>query len=167
MVGTNLFTSKTSTVDVALTDTLGNARLIKCTVSNLPTGAGYAIGCIAMTEAGALYSNTGTTTTASFVIVSTTTSGSVTLAMLATAVAPSHIVKYAGLSTVENDADASVVISVSGVAATDVVTASILAQAGTATILKVVPTTDTITVTLSGNGGEGTQIAYSVLRATA
>lgn len=70
MIGTNFFTKATPTVDVALTDELGNARLIKCTVANLPTGAGYAIGCMAQTEAGYIYSNRGTTTTASFILVS-------------------------------------------------------------------------------------------------
>lgn len=91
----------------------------------------------------------------------------ITAAKLAVAITPSHVVKFAGVSSAENDSDASVVITVAGVLATDVVTASILAQAGTASILKVVPTTDTITVTLSGNGGAGTQISYSVLRAIA
>lgn len=78
---------------------------------------------------------------------------------------PSHIVKFAGLSASETDSDASVVISVAGVAASDIILATIQAQAGTASILKAVPTTNTITVTLSGNGGAGTIIQYAALRA--
>lgn len=75
------------------------------------------------------------------------------------------VVKYAGTSPSENDSDASVVISAPGVLATDFVVATIRAQSGTAYILKAVPTTDTITVTLSGNGGAGTQIDWAASRA--
>lgn len=102
-------------------------------------------------------SNTGVTTIGA---------NKVLASMLAEAITPSHVVKFAGNSVAE-DASASVVIPVEGVAATDIVTASILAQSGTAHILSVVPTEDTITVTLSDNGGAGTQIAYQVLRAIA
>lgn len=68
--GTNYFTRYTSTVDVALTDKFGNATLISCTAGNLPTDAGYAKGCIAIaTDSGILYTNTGSTTVASFTAV--------------------------------------------------------------------------------------------------
>lgn len=102
-------------------------------------------------------SNTGETTIGA---------NKVLASMLAEAITPSHVVKFAGNSEAE-DATASVVITVAGVAATDIVTASILAQSGTAHILKVVPTENTITVTLSDAGGVDTQIAYQVLRAIA
>lgn len=71
-VGTNYFTTLSTTVDCALTDKVGNAVLITCTVANLPTGAGFRIGCIAITEAGIPYCNTGTAAIASFVKVSAT-----------------------------------------------------------------------------------------------
>lgn len=74
---------------------------------------------------------------------------------------------FAGTTVSENDADASVAKAVAGVLATDIVLATVLSQAGTATILKAVPTTDTLTFTLSGNGGAGTVIQYAVLRASA
>lgn len=68
--GTNFFTKISSTIDGAFTDESGNLRLIKCTAGNLPTGAGYAIGCIAeATDSGVLYYNTGTATVASFTAV--------------------------------------------------------------------------------------------------
>ena len=76
--GTNFFTPVSSTVNVALTDELGMACLIRCTAGHLPTGAGYAIGCIAeATDTGIIYKNVGDTTTASFSIITTS---SVTLA---------------------------------------------------------------------------------------
>ena len=70
MAGTNLFAEKNSTVKVALTDDSDNAILIKCTVANIPTSAaGYSIGCLAITEAGVLYTNTGTAASATWTIV--------------------------------------------------------------------------------------------------
>lgn len=77
----------------------------------------------------------------------------------------SYYVVYAGTTASETDADASVAKTVTGVASTDIVLATVLSQAGTATILKAVPTTNTLTFTLSGNGGAGTVIQYAVLRA--
>ena len=70
-VGSNLFTRYTSTVDIALTDPYGYAALIRCTAGNLPTDAGYAIGCMAYaTDSGAFYTNTGTVSVASFTLIS-------------------------------------------------------------------------------------------------
>jgi hypothetical protein len=69
-VGTNFFTKYTSTVDAAFTNLAGNAALVRCSAANLPTDAGYAIGCILQaTNTGVLYYNTGTTSVASFTAV--------------------------------------------------------------------------------------------------
>ena len=165
--GSNFFTPINSTVDGALTDENGNWRLIKCTVAHLPSAvAGYAIGCVAMTEAGALYSNTGSATSCTFTIVSTVTAGSVTLAMLATGVKPSHVVKYAGNAT-WSGSGASKAVTVTGVASTDIVVATIkTVPTQAAYLVSVVPTTDTITITLSAaNTSNDAVIAYQVLRA--
>jgi len=71
MIGTNFYTPLSSTVDVALANLAGDAMLIRCTAANLPTGAGYAVGCIATaTDSGAFYTNTGTNTVASFALIS-------------------------------------------------------------------------------------------------
>jgi len=77
------------------------------------------------------------------------------------------VVKYAGLSTAENDDDAQVVISQSGVLATDVAICTLAAATNDVYVKKAVCSANTITVTLSGNGGAGTQVAYQVLRAVA
>lgn len=78
---------------------------------------------------------------------------------------PSHSIIAAGLSAAEVDADATVTITVAGVAATDVVTATLSAAANAVYVTKAVCTADTITVTLSGNGGAGTVVNYQVSRA--
>ena len=134
-----------------------NARLIKCTVAGLPTGAGYAIGCIAMTEAGALYVNTGTAAVASFVVIGTIAANSVvttaiknanvTLEKLAAGITPSHIVKFAGTSEAFAGGSTSTAITITGALSTDIATAVIRASANAVSIVKAVLTADTLTVT--------------------
>ena len=73
MAGTNFFADKNGTVDVALTDAADNGILIQCTVANLPSSvAGYAVSCVAhATDTGALYLNTGTTSSSTFTLIDT------------------------------------------------------------------------------------------------
>ena len=94
--------------------------------------------------------------------------GSVTLPKLATILQPSHVVKYAGTVTWTGGTDTKAV-TVTGVAATDIVLASFLvAPTQAAYIKKIVPTANTITITLSAaNTSNDAQISYVVLRAAA
>ena len=70
-----------------------------------------------------------------------------------------------GVSAAETDADATVVITVAGVAATDYATALMVAGATPQAVTKVVCTTNTVTVSLAGNGGAGTVVFFEVFRA--
>lgn len=70
---------------------------------------------------------------------------------------------YQGVSEAENDVDASVAITVTGVLATDLATAVMVAGTAQA-VTKVVCTENTVTVSLAGNGGVGTQVFYTVYR---
>jgi len=94
--------------------------------------------------------------------------GNVTLAKLSAGITPSHVVKYAGTFT-WTEGGASKAVTVTGVAATDIVVASFLtAPSQAAYITQVVPTTDTITVTLSAaNTDNDAKISYVVYRAVA
>lgn len=94
--------------------------------------------------------------------------GNVTLAKLSAGITPSHVVKYAGTIT-WSGGGASLAITVTGVASTDIVMASFLVNPTQAAyIAKIVPTTDTITITLSAaNTSNDAQISYIVLRAVA
>jgi len=94
--------------------------------------------------------------------------GNVTLAKLSAEITPSHIVKYAGTVT-WSGGTASKAVTVTGVAATDIVLASFLVTPTEAAyIAKIVPTTNTITITLSAaNTSNDAQISYVVLRAAA
>lgn len=69
-MATNLSTNASLAVDPYLTDSVGNVILARGTAANVPTGAGYAIGCLYQaTDAGELYSNVGTAASASFVAI--------------------------------------------------------------------------------------------------
>lgn len=97
--------------------------------------------------------------------VTTIGSGKVLLAMLAAALQPSHVVKFAGTSSAEEDADGSLVITVTGALETDIASVVLRAAANDVYVKKAVLTENTLTVTLSGAGGVGTQVDYVVYRA--
>lgn len=90
----------------------------------------------------------------------------VTVGKLATALQPSHVVKYAGKGT-NGGGNATVALTVAGVLSTDVIFATVQASTNAAYVIKAVPTTDTITVTLSADPGASTVISYQALRAIA
>lgn len=103
---------KSSTLKVLLVDE--SNKVLLCTGTAVPTGAGYAKGCLFIkTDAAAgtkgLYENQGDTVTASFNVVGDITAAeiandavttakilnsNVTLAKLAAGILPSHIVKF-------------------------------------------------------------------------
>lgn len=87
----------------------------------------------------------------------------VSLENLDSGIAPSHVVKYAG-KDVSAGGSATVVITATGVTATDIVFAQVQASANAVTIQKVTPTTDTITVLCSAAPGAVT-MSYQALRA--
>jgi predicted RecA/RadA family phage recombinase len=78
---------------------------------------------------------------------------------------PAASIIAAGSSASETDADATVTVTITGLAATDRCIASLRAAANAVYVTKVVPTTDTLTITLSGNGGAGTIVDYICCRA--
>jgi len=90
---------------------------------------------------------------------------SVTLAKLASGIAPSHVVKFAG--TASGGTTATRAYTVTGALAGDVATAVIRASTNAASIQKATLSTDTLTVLFSTDPGAGTTVDYSVLRAAA
>ena len=92
----------------------------------------------------------------------------VTLAKLAAGITPSHVVKYAGTVT-WSGSGATYAPTVSGVVAGDIVIATIRVKPTQAAYLvRVVPSTDTLTFELSAaNTSNDAQISYQVLRAAA
>jgi hypothetical protein len=94
-----------------------------------------------------------------------TGSGSVVLADLAAGIAPSHVVKFAGKVTTLIADTATKAVTITGVAATDIVVASIQANPGAETLVTAAPTTNTVTLVFSGAPGAGVIVSYLVLRA--
>ncbi len=136
--------------------TLANGQIFVGNAGGIATG---------VTMSGdATISNTGVLTIAANAITTAKIlNANVTLAKLAAGIAPSHVVKFAG-KDVSAGGSATVTITVTGVAATDIVFADIEASANAVNIQKVTPTTNTITVICSGDPGAAT-ISYQALRA--
>jgi hypothetical protein len=130
----------------SLSETLASGQVFVGNASNVATAVPLT-GPIAI-------SNTGLTS-----IVN----GTVVLADLAAGITPAYVVKYAG-KDVSAGGSATVTITATGVAATDVCFAQIQASVNAVTIQKVTPTTNTITVLCSADPGAAT-IAYQALRA--
>ena len=129
--------------------TLTSAHIIVGNGSNVPTS-------VAMTGDIAI-NNTGVTAIGA---------NKVTLATLATGITPSHVIKF-GAAVANGGGSASIVLSVAGVLSTDLVFAQLADSTNAVTVQKVTPTTDTITILLSGDPGASTTIMYQVLRAAA
>jgi hypothetical protein len=91
--------------------------------------------------------------------------GSVTLAKLAPGVTPSHVVKFAGTYTTLGGA-ATEAQTLTGVAATDIVVATLKAKGATPrTILTTAGTLNTITYVFSGDPSTDHTVTYVVWRA--
>lgn len=90
---------------------------------------------------------------------------SVVLADLSAGIAPSHVVKYGGKFTTLGG-DATETITVSGLASTDIVHVTVQTAGGTPrSIVAAIPTTNTITVTLSGDPSTDHILGYVCWRA--
>jgi len=150
---------------------------------------GYAKGCLfidtdVVTGTVSVYVNQGTKDSCVFKLVNVDTTVAaelaadavetakikdlnVTLAKLAAAIAPSHVVKYAGSFTTAGG-DAAETISVPGALSTDIAIVTLKAKGGTPrTILTAVAATDGITLEFSGDPSTDHVVAYQIIRATA
>lgn len=92
---------------------------------------------------------------------------SVTLAKLASGIAPARIIVLAGTTGAYAGGGTSNAFTVTGLAATDAVSSVIRASTNAVSIAKAVPTTNTLTVTFSGDPGASTTVDYIVARAAA
>jgi hypothetical protein len=138
----------------------------------LPNGqifVGNASGvATAVTMSGdATIANTGVLTIAANAITTAKIlDANVTLAKLAAGITPSHVIKFANQVTTVGGAAAEAFTVTGAVAATDRAFVQVVND-GTAnvTVLQAVVTTNTLTVTFSGNPGNDTIINYQIIRA--
>ena len=90
----------------------------------------------------------------------------VSLEHLDAGITPSHLIKFAGSHTY-GGGGTSDAATVTGVAATDLVFATIKASTNAASITKAVPTTNTVTFHFSADPGASTVVFYQVVNAAA
>jgi hypothetical protein len=89
----------------------------------------------------------------------------ITAVKLAAAITPSHVIKYAGTAT--GGTTATRAYTITGAAATDVVTAVIRASTTATTIQKVTLSANTMTVLFTADPGVSTTVDYQICRAIA
>jgi len=77
---------------------------------------------------------------------------------------PAAKIVAAGLSDAETDDDSEVVVLDARIAATDIALVTLKAAGNAVYVTKAACTAGTLTVTLSGNGGAGTVVNYTILR---
>ena len=115
--GTGLFSpTNSTTVLTALTDNSNNAILIECTAALMPTGAGYAVGCLAIaTDTGVLYTNIGSITAASFSAVADSSgTGPIKTTIAQTSATPGNVKAIWGTQTLPASLTSGTVIGVRG-----------------------------------------------------
>ena len=144
------------TGNAGLSSTLSSGQMFVGSAGNVATGVPLS-GDATLADTGAMTIANNAVTTAKI------NAAAVTLAKLATGIAPSHVVKFAG-KDVSAGGSATVTITATGVAATDIVFAQIQASVNAVNVQKVTPTTNTITVLCSGDPGAVT-MSYQALRA--
>ena len=175
--GTNFSSKITSTLNGILTNNSGYVVFGECTGTPPTTASTFAHGCLLIqsdsgTGEKAIFENVGSTAVPSWDAVGSINAtdiaaGAVTLAKLASGVAPSHIVKYAGTFTTAGG-DASEAITVTGAAATDIVSVTVKTAGATPrSIVAATAATNAINVTLSGDPSTDHVLQYVVFRAAA
>lgn len=138
--------------------TLANGNIFVGNASNLAA---------AVTMSGdATIINTGELTIANNAVTTAKiNAAAVTLAKLATGIAPSHVIKFASQLTTVGGA-ATEAFTVTGAAATDLAFVQIVNNGtGNVTALEAVVTNNTLTITFSGNPGNDCVFNYQIIRA--
>lgn len=155
---TSIGTGVVVNADVSASAAIDYSKLATLASGNILVGSAGGVATSVAMSGDATIAASGAVTIAA---------GAIGLTKLASAVAPSHVVKYAGQHTTVGGAAAEA-ITVTGLAATDLVFVQMKDDGtGDVTIVNAVPTTNTLTVTFSGNPGNDCVIYYQALRATA
>lgn len=139
-------------IDYSKLAALPSAEILVGSATNVATAVAMS-GDVAIDNAGA----------------TTIQAGAVELGMLATAIAPSHVVKFAGEEQTTGGGGATEAFTVTGALETDLVFTQMIADGtNSVTILQAsITAPDTLTVVFSGDPAGDTDFAYQVLRATA
>ncbi len=115
----------------------------------------------------ATLSNTGVLTIAANAITTTKIlAANVTLAKLAAGITPAYVSKFGGQAA-NGGGSPTIVLSVTGLTTSHVCLANVQASANAVSVQKVTPTSNTLTILLSGDPGAGTIISYQAFLAAA
>lgn len=93
--------------------------------------------------------------------------GAVTLAKLASGITPAGVIVLKGTTGAYGGGGTSNAFTVTGLAATDTVSAVIRASTNAVAIAKAVPTANTLTVTFTADPGAATTVDYIAVRTAA
>jgi len=156
-IGGNLADSGIAVADVLL-NTLASGDIFVGSVGNVATGVTMS-GDATIDNAGALTIANDAITTVKIL------NANVTLAKLASGIAPSHVIKYSGQPTTVGGAAAEA-FAIPGVLVTDRAFVQVVDNGtNNVTVLQAVCTADTLTVTFSGDPSNDCVINYQIIRA--
>lgn len=152
-----------------LSDTLTSAHLYVGNSSNVATDVALS-GDATLANTGALTIANNAISAAKIASDAVTTAkilnANVTLAKLAATIAPAAVIKFASQYTTTGGAAAEAITVTGAVAATDRAFVQMVDNGtNNVTVLQAVVTTDTLTVTFSGNPGNDCIINYQLIRA--
>lgn len=155
---TNAFVALTG--NAGLSTTLSSGNMFVGNSSNIATGVAPSGDIASVSTAGAFTIANNAITTAKI------NAAAVTLAKLATGIAPAAVIKFASQVTTAGGAAAEVITVTGAVAATDRAYVQMVDNGtNNVTIVSAVVTTNTLTVTFSGDPGADTIINYQLVRA--
>jgi hypothetical protein len=156
------------TVAVLARDGAGKILICSGLVKPTNAGAGYAAGCIFIkTDTGDLYFNTGTSASCTFDLQGVVGAGTVTLAMLAAGIAPSHIAVYGEAAHAGADGASTLDVANAGFLETDIPMVNMRVNASSRAILKVTMSAGHMLITWSGNVALTDTFDYVIYRAAA
>lgn len=149
------------TGNAGLSSTLSSGNIFVGNVSNVATGVAMS-GDATIANTGALTIAANAITTAKIL------NANVTLAKLAAGITPAAVIKFFGQVTTAGGAAAEAITVTGAVAATDRAFVQVVDNGtNNVTVLQAVVTTNTLTVTFSGDPGADVIINYQLIRAAA
>lgn len=153
--------------DINASAAIAFSKLAALTSGNILVGSAGNVATSVAMSGDATIANTGALTIAANAITTAKIlDANVTLAKLASGIAPSHVIKFANQVTTVGGAAAEAFTVTGAVGATDRAFVQVVDD-GTAnvTVLQSVVTDNTLTVTFSANPGNDTIINYQIIRA--
>lgn len=149
------------TGNAGLSSTLSSGNIFVGSAGNVATGVAMS-GDATIANTGALTIANNAITTAKIL------NANVTLAKLAAGITPAAVIKYFGQVTTAGGAAAEAITVTGAVAATDRAFVQVVDNGtNNVTVLQAVVTTNTLTVTFSGDPGADAIINYQLIRAAA